>query len=134
MPCPQPGLLEASTSDMDPTGVDLTTAELRAFQDNWSKGSPCPEHTFSSFSWIAVFMKVVRIPTFSSFTQRLLFGSWSPACPLPSEATRASHSPDDIEEYAFVVVLQVGQLVGEVGEVVAHANLQVVANAMIDRA
>jgi hypothetical protein len=118
---------------MDPTGVDLTTAELKAFQDNWSKGSHCPERTFSSFSWIAVFMKVVRIPTFSSFTQRLLFGSWSPACPLPSEATRASHSPDDIEEYAFVVVLQVGQLVGEVGEVVAHANLQVVANAMIDR-
>src|SRR5260370_42572820 len=60
----QPGLLEVSTSDKDPTGVDLTTAELKAFQDNWSKGSPCPERTFSSFSRIAVFMKVVRIPTF----------------------------------------------------------------------
>ena len=52
---------------------------------------------------------------------------------LSDESVSALHSPDDIEEYAFVVVLQVGQLVGEVGEVVAHANLQVVANAMIDR-
>src|SRR6266849_1311202 len=80
MRCPQPGLLEVSTSDKDPTGVDLTNAELKAFQDNWSKGSPCPERTFSSFSWIAAFTKVVRIPTFSPFTQRLLFGSWTPAC------------------------------------------------------
>ena len=53
--------------------------------------------------------------------------------PLRRKAARGSHSPDDIEEYAFVVVLQVGQLVGEVGEVVAHASLQVVANVMIDR-
>src|SRR6266481_4642636 len=65
--------------------------------------------------------------------QRLLFGSWSPAYPLPSEAARASHSPDDIEKYPFVVVLQVDQLVGEVGEVVAHASLQVLANMTIDR-
>ncbi len=35
--------------------------------------------------------------------------------PLPSEAPRASHSSDEIDEYAFVVVLQIGQVVGEVG-------------------
>src|SRR6266849_5970795 len=133
MRCPQPGLLEVSTSDKDPTGVDLTNAELKAFQHNWSKGSPCPERTFSSFSWIAAFTKVVRIPTFSPFTQRLLFGSWRPACPLPSEAKRPSHSPDEIDEYAFVVVLQIGQVVGEVGEVEADAGLQVLANMTIDR-
>src|SRR5437870_13699166 len=89
-------------------------------------------HIFQ-FSWIAAFTKVVRIPTFSPFTQRLLFGSWSPACPLPSEAKRPSHSPDEIDEYAFVVVLQIGQVVGEVGEVVADAGLQVLANMTIDR-
>src|SRR2546426_4098869 len=59
-------------------------------------------------------------------------GGWTPACPLPSEATRASHSPDEIDEYAFVVVLQVRQVVGEVGEVVADASLQVLANVMIN--
>jgi hypothetical protein len=32
-----------------------------------------------------------------------------------------------------MVVLQVGQLVGEVGEVVADAGLQVLADVMIDR-
>jgi hypothetical protein len=53
-------------------------------------------------------------------------------CPPPSEATRASHGPDDIKKYAFVVVLQVGQLVGEVGEVVANPGLQVLANMTID--
>ena len=53
--------------------------------------------------------------------------------PLPSEATRASHNPDEIEKYAFVVVLQVGQVVGEVGEVVADANLQILINMTIDR-
>src|SRR5438046_10057748 len=47
--------------------------------------------------------------------------------------TRASHSPDEIDEYAFVVVLQIGQVVGEVGEVVADAGLQVLANMTIDR-
>src|SRR5204863_10204870 len=47
--------------------------------------------------------------------------------------TRASHSPDEIDEYAFVVVLQIGQVVGEVGEVVADAGLQVLANVMINR-
>src|SRR5260370_11275197 len=45
----------------------------------------------------------------------------------------ASHTPDEIDEDAFVVVLQVGQLVGEVGEVVAHASLQVLANMTLDR-
>src|SRR5258706_199762 len=58
---------------------------------------------------------------------------WTPACPLPSEAKRPSHSPDEIEKYAFVVVLQIGQVVGEVGEVVADAGLQVLANMTIDR-
>src|SRR5437870_10944195 len=46
-------------------------------------------HIFQ-FSWIAAFTKVVRIPTFSPFTQRLLFGSWSPACPLPSEDRKST--------------------------------------------
>ncbi len=49
------------------------------------------------------------------------------------QSPRVSHGPDEIDEYAFVVVLQVGQLVGEVGEVVAHASLQVLANVTIDR-
>jgi hypothetical protein len=49
------------------------------------------------------------------------------------KATRPSDSPDEIDEYAFVVVLQVGQFVGEVGEVVADAGLQVLANMTIDR-
>ena len=62
----------------------------------------------------------------------MLFGSWSPD-PLPSEATRASHSPDEIDDYTFVVVLQVRQVVGEAGEIVAYASLQVLANMTIDR-
>src|SRR5215471_13188411 len=48
-------------------------------------------------------------------------------------STRASLGPDEIDEYASVVVLQVGQLVGEVGEVVADASFQVLADVMIDR-
>ena len=59
--------------------------------------------------------------------------SWTPACPLSSKATRVSHSPDEIHEYAFVVVLQIGQVVGEVCEVVANAGLQVLSNMTIDR-
>src|SRR5436309_15446082 len=47
--------------------------------------------------------------------------------------TLASPGPDEIDEYAFVVVPQVGQVVGEVGEVVADADLQVLADVMIDR-
>src|SRR6266568_8635700 len=43
-----------------------------------------------------------------------------------------SLGPDEIEEYAPVVVLQVGQVVGEVGKVVADASLQVLANMTID--
>jgi hypothetical protein len=49
------------------------------------------------------------------------------------EATRASHGPDEIKKYASVVILQIGQVVGEIGEVVADTSLQVLANAMIDR-
>jgi len=46
---------------------------------------------------------------------------------------RASLGPDQINEYASVVVLQVGQFVGEVGEVVADASLQVLGDVMVDR-
>src|SRR5512146_2277350 len=44
-----------------------------------------------------------------------------------------SLGPDEIDEYAFVVVPQVRQVVGEVGEVVAGADLQVLADVTIDR-
>jgi hypothetical protein len=71
--------------------------------------------------------------SFWPFTQRLLVESWTPARPLHSEAAWASHSPDQIDEYTFVVVFQIGQVVGEVGEVVAHAGFQVLANMTIDR-
>src|SRR5438067_590352 len=47
--------------------------------------------------------------------------------------SRASLSRDEVDEYAFVVVLQVGQIVGKVGEVVAGADLQVFAEITIDR-
>jgi hypothetical protein len=60
-------------------------------------------------------------------------GGWTPAWPLSSKATRVSHGPDEIQEYAFVVVLQIGQVVGEAGEVVADASLQVLGNMTIDR-
>ena len=50
-----------------------------------------------------------------------------------AKPARASLSTDEIEEHAFVVVLQVGQVVGEVGEVVAGADLHVVADVAIDR-
>ena len=52
--------------------------------------------------------------------------------PLRRKATLGSHSPDDIEKYAFVVVLQIGQVVGKVCKVVADANLQVLADMTID--
>jgi hypothetical protein len=55
------------------------------------------------------------------------------ASKAPRISTRASLGPDEIDEYAFVVVLQVGQFVGEVGEVVADASLQVLADVMVDR-
>src|SRR6266516_707465 len=48
------------------------------------------------------------------------------------EPGAASLGPDEIDEYALVVVLQVGQVVGEVGEVVADASLQVLADLTID--
>jgi hypothetical protein len=59
--------------------------------------------------------------------------SWTPACPLSSKATRVSHGPNKIHEYAFVVVPQIGQVVGEASEVVANAGLQVLGNMTIDR-
>jgi hypothetical protein len=49
------------------------------------------------------------------------------------EGTRASLGRDDVKEYAFVVVLQVVQIVGEIGEIVADAGLHVLAEAMINR-
>ena len=52
--------------------------------------------------------------------------------PLRRTATLGSHTPDDIEKYAFVVVLQIGQVVGEVCKVVADANLEVLADMTID--
>jgi hypothetical protein len=73
------------------------------------------------------------LPTFVPFKQLLLFGSRTPACPLPGKATRVSHGPDEIHEYAFVVVLQIDQVVGEAGEVVADASLQVLSDMTIDR-
>ena len=86
------------------------------------------------------FPYLLRVPIFGKCQKNLgtstfFFrkGRWTPACPLPSEATRASDGPDEIKKYAFVVVLQIGQVVGEVGEVVADASLQVLANVMIDR-
>src|SRR6516225_2314035 len=63
----------------------------------------------------------------------LLFGSQTPAWPLSSKATRVSHRPDEVQEYAFVIVLQIGQVVGEVGEVIANAGLQVLSNMTIKR-
>ena len=52
---------------------------------------------------------------------------------LPRTCTRVSLGPDEIYEYASVVVPQVGQFVGEVGEVVADASLQVLGDVMVDR-
>src|SRR5258708_10792721 len=52
---------------------------------------------------------------------------------IPCEAARVSLDQDEIKKYTSVVVLQIGQVVGEVGEVVADASLQILANAMIDR-
>src|SRR6185295_17499295 len=42
--------------------------------------------------------------------------------------TQSSLGQNDIEEHAFVVVPHVRQVVGEVGEVVADANLHVLAD------
>ena len=50
-----------------------------------------------------------------------------------SKATRVSHRPDEVQEYACVIVLQVGQVVGEVCEVIANAGLQVLSNMTIKR-
>jgi hypothetical protein len=91
-----------------------------------------PSLTRKDSSAATVFMKVGRIRPFR-LSRNVSFASWALARPLPSEATRGSHSPDKIDEYAFVVVPQVRQVVGEVGEVIAHASLQVLANMTIDR-
>jgi hypothetical protein len=46
--------------------------------------------------------------------------------------TRASLGPDEIDEYALVVVSHVRQVVREVGKVVAAADLHVLADITID--
>src|ERR1051326_7627722 len=51
----------------------------------------------------------------------------------PRISTRASLGANEVNEYTSVVVPQVGELVGKVGEVVAHAGLQVLADVMVDR-
>src|SRR5262249_36599351 len=51
----------------------------------------------------------------------------------PRISTQASHGPDEIDENASMVVLQVSQLVGEIGEVIADTSLQVRGDAMVDR-
>ena len=78
------------------------------------------------------FRKLLRILTFSPFTQRLMFGTQTSALPFSSKAARVSHGPDEIQEYAFVIVFQIGQVVGEAGEVVADANLKGLADATIN--
>src|SRR5688572_22246531 len=50
-----------------------------------------------------------------------------------SLSAAASPRADKVEEHAFVVVPQVGQVIGEVAEVVARADLQVLAEVAIDR-
>src|SRR5215831_9999196 len=50
----------------------------------------------------------------------------------PRIFSRASHGPDEIDEYASMVELQVGQFVGEIGEVVADTSLQILADVMVD--
>src|SRR5262249_35292992 len=44
-----------------------------------------------------------------------------------------SLGPDEVEEHAMVVVLQVGQVVGKVSEVVADPGLQILADVIINR-
>src|SRR5215467_14545784 len=46
---------------------------------------------------------------------------------------RALLGPNEIEEYAVMVVLEVSQVVRKVGEVVADASLQILADVIIDR-
>ena len=53
--------------------------------------------------------------------------------PLSSKATGVSHRPDDVQEYAFVIVLQIGEVVGEAGEVIANAGFEVLSNMTINR-
>src|SRR6476661_2116627 len=58
---------------------------------------------------------------------------WTRISTMGSTCRSPSLGPDQINEYASVVVLQVGQFVGEVGEVVADAGLQVLGDVMVDR-
>ena len=118
----------ATVGESEPTGDEKFSSLSRQ-----PKCIPIPSLTRKDSSAPTVFMKVFRLPTFAPFAQLLLFGSWTPGCPLPSKATRVSHGPDEIHEYAFVIVLQIGQVVGEVGKVVANAGLQVLGNMTIDR-
>src|SRR5712664_1023172 len=123
------------------TGPSRSAALGLASQLNWPGPSfQCKTHLPFLSSQGTKLNFSDNIPIFGkcqkkSWYQYIFFekGDWTAACPLSSEATRASHTPDEIDEDAFVVVLQVGQLVGEVGEVVAHASLQVLANMTIDR-
>src|SRR4030095_4805427 len=48
--------------------------------------------------------------------------------------SRALHAADEVDEGALVVVVEVGQVVGEVGEVVAGAHLEVLAEVVVDGA
>src|SRR6266487_3736924 len=57
---------------------------------------------------------------------------WQSSHAPGNSRSRASLGPDEIDEDTFVVVLQVGQVVGEVGEVVANTDLQVLADVTID--
>ena len=53
---------------------------------------------------------------------------WATRATIALTFTRALLGADKIKEYASVVVFQVGKLVGEIGEVVAHPCLQVVTD------
>src|SRR5262249_34961245 len=69
----------------------------------------------------------------SRTTRKLIAFGGSHLMRLGHSLPPASLGADEIEEYAFVVVLQVGQVIGEIGEVVADADLQVLADMTIDR-
>ncbi len=58
---------------------------------------------------------------------------WATRAKIALTFTRALLGPNQINEYASVVVLQVGKLVGEVGEIIAHACLQVFADVVVNR-
>lgn len=95
------------------------------------KGAPRPlaKLLIHHDSWAArwVFLNLMIVEQCSGYKLiGLLYGKYR-RC-----ETRSSLGPDQINEYASMVVLQVGQFVGEVGKVVADAGLQVLADVMID--